>query len=238
MALWSDKVRFDPRVKPGIHADRYEYILNPYNNVGVHTLCHSSRTTTLFTEPAATVSRPKLLRRISAFMFGSKKVERMKSLPRNSLVYREPVSPAPWALEWNLPIGCRILCVIFEVLTAVVMKICAVYSNKNHLNIWRIISLQSSGLKSKRTWCLLHAGFLLGLHISPKYGSDNFLRNVGWLSPHYTELYPRRQTSSCNVKFVFHSDLCTLRRLSKCKKLLHILNTFLLNWTASDKLLV
>jgi hypothetical protein len=35
---------------------------------------------------------------------------------------------------------------------------------------------------------LLHAGFLLGLF----FDFDMFLRNVGWLSPDYMALYPRR----------------------------------------------
>jgi hypothetical protein len=44
--------------------------------------------------------------------------------------------------------------------------------------------------------CLLHASFSLGLLSDPDDGGDMFLRNVGWLSPHYTALYPRRQNSS------------------------------------------
>jgi hypothetical protein len=41
-----------------------------------------------------------------------------------------------------------------------------------------------------------HAGFLLGLFFDPEDGCDMLLRNFGWLSAHYTAVYPRRQNSS------------------------------------------
>jgi hypothetical protein len=54
---------------------------------------------------------------------------------------------------------------------------------------------------------LLHADFSLGLFFDPEDEGDIFLRNVGWLSTNYTELYPRRQNSSfCGL---FSKDLST-----------------------------
>jgi hypothetical protein len=38
----------------------------------------------------------------------------------------------------------------------------------------------------------LHAGFLLGLLFNQEDGGSVFLRNVGWLSPDYMALCPRR----------------------------------------------
>jgi hypothetical protein len=43
---------------------------------------------------------------------------------------------------------------------------------------------------------LLHPDFLLGLLSDSEDGGYMFLRNVGWLKPDYTTLYPRRQNSS------------------------------------------
>jgi hypothetical protein len=45
---------------------------------------------------------------------------------------------------------------------------------------------------SSFAFCLLHAGFLLGLFFNPEDGSDMFLRNVSRLSANYTSLYYRR----------------------------------------------
>jgi hypothetical protein len=47
--------------------------------------------------------------------------------------------------------------------------------------------------------CLLHAGFLLGLLLNPKDGSDIFLRNVGLLLTDCTALCPRRWNHLCEI---------------------------------------
>lgn len=57
------------------------------------------------------------------------------------------------------------------------------------------------GTSKKPTWsrqqssCLLSASwwFLAFLHLGHENGGNMFLRNVGWISPDYTALYPRRQ---------------------------------------------
>jgi hypothetical protein len=56
----------------------------------------------------------------------------------------------------------------------------------------------SSLLKSKLSFafCLLHAGFLLGLIFNPEAMEEIFFRNVGFLSADYAGLYFRRQNPS------------------------------------------
>jgi hypothetical protein len=41
-------------------------------------------------------------------------------------------------------------------------------------------------------YCLLHAGFLLGLLFDPEDEGEMFLRKLGLFSTDYTALYPRR----------------------------------------------
>jgi hypothetical protein len=75
-----------------------------------------------------------------------------------------------------------LVCVEFEILTAVVMKSSI---------FWDI--RPCSPLKIKRRFggtCRIHAGFLLGLFFDPEYGGDLFLRNVGLLSTDYMVSYP------------------------------------------------
>jgi hypothetical protein len=45
-------------------------------------------------------------------------------------------------------------------------------------------------------FCMLFVHLLLGLLFDLEDGGEMFLRNIGWLSADYTELHPRRWTSS------------------------------------------
>jgi hypothetical protein len=45
---------------------------------------------------------------------------------------------------------------------------------------------------AQQTYCLLHASFLLDLLFDTEDGGGMLLRNVSWLLPDYTALYPRR----------------------------------------------
>jgi hypothetical protein len=53
---------------------------------------------------------------------------------------------------------------------------------------------------------LLDTSFLLGFSFDPEYGADMFFRNVGWLSPDYTALYPRRYISSTFLEFLWKAN--------------------------------
>jgi hypothetical protein len=55
---------------------------------------------------------------------------------------------------------------------------------------------RGSDVAGKLVYCLLDAGFWLGLFFDHEDGSDVFLRNVRCLSMVYTALYPRRYNSS------------------------------------------
>jgi hypothetical protein len=64
-------------------------------------------------------------------------------------------------------------------------------SGESQLTFRKSISPSSSGSESKpSSCCLLHVGFSFRLPLDPEDGDGMFLRNVGWLSPDYTELYP------------------------------------------------
>jgi hypothetical protein len=88
-----------------------------------------------------------------------------------------------------------------EVLTAVVMKSTVFWgitlcnplkANRRFGGTCRlhIQGRRISQARNQRDY-LLHAGFLHGVFCDPEYGSDMFLRNVGWLSTDYTALCPR-----------------------------------------------
>jgi hypothetical protein len=70
---------------------------------------------------------------------------------------------------------------------------CWYHRNNNiFINLFTVllIALQIS------TRYLFHAGFPLVLFLDPEEGGEMFLRNVGWLSMHYTTLYHRRRDPS------------------------------------------
>jgi hypothetical protein len=58
-----------------------------------------------------------------------------------------------------------------------------------HFQDWRIN-------QAKRTWFLLHAGFLLGFLSNPEEESVVFSRNIDWFSTDFMTLYPKRQSSA------------------------------------------
>jgi hypothetical protein len=72
---------------------------------------------------------------------------------------------------------------------------------------------------SRALLCLLNAGFVLGLLFSPEDGGDIFLWNISWLSPGYTAVYTRRQTSCSHCCENFKSSSVLLQILWMAKEL-------------------
>jgi hypothetical protein len=101
----------------------------------------------------------------------------------------------------------KFLCVVSEVLVAVVLKssvfrdeiscsllkanLCFGGKIRLHLQA-RKISQARNQREGSYACHLLHAGFFLRLFFDPEDGGDMFLRNVRWLSTDYKALYPRR----------------------------------------------
>jgi hypothetical protein len=67
------------------------------------------------------------------------------------------------------------------------------YVSEEHI-IFRaeVQAKHKTSLKHWSGFCLLHAGFLFGLHFNPEDGGDIFLPNVSWITPEYTMLHSRR----------------------------------------------
>jgi hypothetical protein len=102
----------------------------------------------------------------------------------------------------------------FEVLTEVTMKSSTVWditpcsqristdeSEECIASIFRVEepAKQRTGMTA---CCPIHACSLLGLLINLVDGGEMFLRNVGWPSPDYMMLCPRRQNSSIYIKYL------------------------------------
>jgi hypothetical protein len=67
-----------------------------------------------------------------------------------------------------------------------------------HCQGWRVNQARNwheTG-SSNTAYSLLDSGFLLDLLLSSEDGADMFVQNIGWLSPGYIMLYPRRYNSS------------------------------------------
>jgi hypothetical protein len=65
--------------------------------------------------------------------------------------------------------------VVFEVLTAVVMKSAAIFWDVTPFSPLKLIRYFGGTISPPSSaCCLLHAGFLLGLSLDPEYGGDMF----------------------------------------------------------------
>jgi hypothetical protein len=94
------------------------------------------------------------------------------------------------------PGGLGSTCAGYEVLTASVMK-SAIFLDimpcsplKVNRRFGGTYRLHLQGRRISRA--SFHAGFLLGLVFDAEDGGDMILRNVGWLSTHYTALFSKR----------------------------------------------
>jgi hypothetical protein len=70
---------------------------------------------------------------------------------------------------------------------------------------------------------LIPAGFFSGSLFRPEDGGDIFLRNVGWLSPHYMALYLKRQNSYIEEMIYCRYWNDSLKQIEKCAHIITIL---------------
>jgi hypothetical protein len=105
---------------------------------------------------------------------------------------------------------------------------------------------ESGSKQSSCAYWLLNADFLLGLLFDPADGGDMFpfhpedesnvsLWKVGWLSPDYTVLYPRRQYSLLYFLYLIHSCRAFwhihIEKLQKCAcQLYHVCLSTVTTW--------
>jgi hypothetical protein len=70
--------------------------------------------------------------------------------------------------------------------------------------------MQETSMKQAASEVSPIAGLFLGLHLDSDVWDGTFLRNVCWISPDYTALYPRGYNSSTNQ--LYKSDRSRLQR--------------------------